>query len=183
MQAETIPGNPNMERAPGASANEIGAAAITTDEIDPLDIFGEPMHATEGAHEAHGWPFPAPANSPMRRAVIACAGFALIGVLLAVAATRRYLPSPRRLATILVVAGAQTGYALAPPNQYAPPNSARHLGPTLATAAAISVPLPARCSITISTQSRPSSSRASTPQLCRRSLLSSETGPFLVSCL
>ena len=138
MQAETIPGNPNMERAPGASANEIGAAAITTDEIDPLDIFGEPMHATEGADEVHGWSFPAPVKSPMRRAVIACAGFALVGVLLAVTASRRYLPSPRRLATILVVAGAQTGYALAPPTQYAPPNSARqHLGPTLATAAAI----------------------------------------------
>jgi hypothetical protein len=138
MQAETSPGTPNQERAPGASANEIGAAAITTDEIDPLDIFGEPMHATEGAQEAYGRPFPAPANSPMRRAVVACAGIALVGVLLAVAASRRYLPTPRRLATILVVAGAQTGHALAPPTQAAPPNSARHLGPTsLATAAAI----------------------------------------------
>eukprot|EP00900_Chrysochromulina_parva_P013340 jgi/Chrpa1/22006/Chrysochromulina_OHIO_Genome00025261-RA len=48
------------------------------------------------------------------------------------------MPTPRRLATILVVAGAQTGHALAPPTQAAPPNSARHLGPTsLATAAAI----------------------------------------------
>jgi hypothetical protein len=106
--AETSPGTPNQERAPGASVNEIGAAAITTDEIDPLDIFGEPMHATEGAQEAYGWPFPAPAISPMRRAVVACAGIALVGVLLAVAASRRYLPTPRRLATILVVAGAQT---------------------------------------------------------------------------
>ena len=55
---------------------------------------------------------------------------ALVGVLLVVAASRRYLPTPRRLATILVVAGAQTGHALAPPTQTAPPNSARHLGPT-----------------------------------------------------
>jgi hypothetical protein len=52
-----------------------------TDEIDPLDIFGEPMHATEGAQEVYGWPFPAPANSPMRRAVVACTGIALVGVL------------------------------------------------------------------------------------------------------
>jgi hypothetical protein len=129
MQAEASRGNPNQERAPGAYTNEIGAAAISTDEIDPLDIFGEPMHATEGAQEVYGWPFPAPAYSLMRRAVIACAGFALVGVLLAVAASRRYLPTPRRLATILVVAGAQTGHALAPPTQTAPPNSARHLGP------------------------------------------------------
>jgi hypothetical protein len=71
MHAESSPGNPNQERAPGAYTNEIGAAAITTDEIDPLDIFGEPMHATEGAQEVYGWPFPAPANSPMRRAVTA----------------------------------------------------------------------------------------------------------------
>jgi hypothetical protein len=41
--------------APGAYTNEIGAAAISTDEIDPLDIFGEPTHATEGAQEVYGW--------------------------------------------------------------------------------------------------------------------------------
>jgi hypothetical protein len=58
--------------------------------------------------------------------------------MLAMVMARRCLPSPLRLATILVVAGAQTGHALAPPVVRPPTSYPYHSRmPSIAVAAAM----------------------------------------------
>ena len=99
-----------------AGGNEAGAAAITEDEIDAFDIFGEPIYRPANEEQARatntttnygpkGW---MPTD---RRTVAKVTGVAIAGIMLAMVMARRCLPSPLRLATILVVAGAQTGHA------------------------------------------------------------------------
>ncbi len=140
--AETVPPQlPHDTHAAGG--NEAGAAAITEDEIDPFDIFGEPIDRPANEEQAratntttnYGPKFWMPTD---RRTVAQVTGVAIAGIMLAMVMARRCLPSPLRLATILVVAGAQTGHALAPPVVRPPTSYPYHSRmPSIAVAAAM----------------------------------------------
>ena len=130
---ETASPEPPEMHAP----NEAGSAAVTESEIDPFDIFGEPIDRGTSSDEARtsvGEPEP---RAPYQRDIAACTGVAVIGIMMVMAISRKCLPSPGRLATILVVAGAQTGHALAPPLTRSPMYRAQAWMPSIATAAAM----------------------------------------------
>ena len=130
---ETASPEPPEMHAP----NEAGSAAVTESEIDPFDIFGEPIDRVTSSDEARtsvGEPEP---RAPYQRVIAACTGVAVIGIMMVMAISRKCLPSPGRLATILVVAGAQTGHALAPPLTRSPMYRAQAWMPSIATAAAM----------------------------------------------
>ena len=100
-----------------------GEAAVTEDMIDDVDIFGEPAHYADQTANADDTmidcglrpPSYEHAKSKVSGVKMAIAGVMLVSLVAALAATRRCLPSPTRLATILMVAGAHTTQALAPP--------------------------------------------------------------------
>lgn len=119
------------------SPNEAGAAAVTENDLDQFDIFGEPTDRPRPEEEARAAE-QAEVPRPLQRTVAACAGVAIASIMMVMVLSRRCLPSLSRLATILVVAGAQTGHALAPPSFPQPPFVQRHTAPvTMAAAAAM----------------------------------------------